>query len=82
MLDRIGHVNRRSVDLGGCKRGIEQLTRGAHKRAAGKVLLVPRLLADEHHRRVEGSLAEHRLRAELVELAAGALTRILEQRLP
>ena len=55
---------------------------GPDERPSGEILLVARLLADEHDRRVERAFAEHRLGRILVEVAARAAARILEQRLP
>ena len=49
---------------------VEHLAGRADERAAGEILLVARLLADEHDRGVERAFAEHGLRRALVEGAA------------
>src|SRR5437868_6779038 len=82
MLDGIGDVNRRAVDARLLERRIEQRAGGTDERPPGKVLLVAGLLADEHDRGVERPLAEHRLGGMPVEVAAGAVAGVLEQRLP
>src|SRR5437868_5890891 len=82
MLDGIGDVNRGAVDPRFLERRIEQRAGGTDERPPGKVLLVAGLLADEHDRGVEWALAEHRLGGMLVEIAAGAVAGVLEQRFP
>src|SRR5262249_26835998 len=47
---------------GSARRPVEQLAGRAHERAAGPVLLIPRLLADQHRLRAGAPLAEDRLR--------------------
>ena len=73
---------RAPVDAGLREGAVEQLAGRADERAAGEILLVARLLADEHDARVERAFAEHGLGGVLVEMAAGAAFRLGEQRLP
>src|SRR5438270_9885931 len=82
MLDGIGDVNGRPVDARLLERGVEQCPRGTDERPPGKVLLIARLLADEHDRGVERPLTEDGLGTELVQVAPRAIARILEQRFP
>ena len=82
VLDRVGDVDARAVDPGLLQRRVEQLAGRADERPSGEVFLVARLLADEHDRRVERPFAEHGLGRMLVEVAAGAFARVLEQRFP
>jgi hypothetical protein len=49
-----------------------QAAGGTDERTAGQVLLVPRLLADEHHLGLRPALTEDRLRPALGERAGGA----------
>ena len=50
---------------------------GPDEGAADRVLLIARLLTDEHHRRVRRPFAEHRLRRRLIQRAATAGRRVL-----
>ena len=52
VLDHVRHVRERAVDAGLCHRLAEQLAGRADERLARAVLLVARLLADEHHLRL------------------------------
>ena len=61
ILDDVGDVGPRSIDPGFGEATVEQLSRRPDKRVAGKVLRIPRLLADQHHKRPLGTLTEHRL---------------------
>ena len=82
MLDRIGDVDGRRGRSRPSPAPRRTVGRRAHERPAGQVLLVARLLADEHDGGIERPLAEHRLGAELVEVAPRAVARVLEQRFP
>jgi hypothetical protein len=72
VLDGVGHVGRCAVDPRLLERPIEQLAGGPDERRASEILLVARLLADEHHPRAERALAEDGLRRVGVERAATA----------
>src|SRR5438105_14607102 len=72
MLDRVGNVDALPVDPGGSQAFVEQLSRRPHERLARQVLLVPRLLADEHQLSSRRSLAEHGLGGVLPEAASSA----------
>ena len=61
MLDRIGHVNAPAIDAGLLERLVQKKPGGSHERAAGEILAISRLLADQHDLRVGRSLAKHRL---------------------
>ena len=65
MLDRIGDVDRRAVDPGLLERDVEQLPGRADERPSGEVLLVTRLLADEHDRGIQRTFAEHGLSSHI-----------------
>ena len=82
MLDRVGDVGRAAVDPGLAERAVEQLAGRADERAAGEILLVARLLADEQDPGVERAFAEHGLGRAFVEVAAGAAHRLVAHRLP
>ncbi len=70
MLDGIGDVDRRAVDLRRLQRPVEQLSGGPDERPPGEILLVARLLADEDDRGIQRAFAEHRLGRMFVEVAA------------
>src|SRR5438270_725284 len=61
VLDGVGDVDAPAVDAGLLQTPLQQLARRAHKGLALKVLLVARLLADQHQPSMFGALAEHRL---------------------
>ena len=82
VLDRIGDIGAGAVDTGLRQRPVEQLAGRADKGAAGQILLIAGLFADEHQRRIDRSLAKDGLRRGFVERAAGAAGGFLAQRLP
>ena len=82
MLDRVGDVGALPVDAGLGQRAVEELAGGADERAAGQILLVAGLLADEQDAGVERAFAEHRLGGAFVEVAAGAAHRLGADRRP
>ncbi len=82
MLHRVGDVDARAVDPGLRDGAVEHLAGGADERPSREILLVARLLADEHQRGVDRSFAEHCLRRMLVQVAARAARRLVTQRLP
>ena len=63
------------------ERSVEHLAGRPDEGAAGKVLLIARLLADQHQRRIGRAFAEHGLGRILVEMAAGAIARLCGERL-
>ena len=73
MLDGVGDVDSRAVEIGFGHRAVEQLAGRADEGAAGEVLLVARLLADEHDASVGRAFAEHGLGRGLPEVAAAAV---------
>ncbi len=79
VLDGVRHVGRCTVDprLDECV--VEHAAGRPDERPAGSVLLVARLLAHEHDRRLPRALAEHGLRAELPQVTAAAAGRRLPQ---
>src|SRR5690606_36102107 len=72
VLDRVGDVGPPAVDADPLQRLLEDAPGRSDKGSAGKVLLVARLLADEHRVGPLRPLPEHRLRGERVERAASA----------
>ena len=70
VLDCIGDVDRAAVDAGLLHRPVHHLAGRADEWAADRVLLIARLLADEHRRRVRRTLAEHGLGGRFVQRAA------------
>ena len=70
VLDRVRDVGRTAVDPDRLERLVEDAPRRADERLARAVLLVARLLADEHRGRVHRPLPEHRLGADLPQVAA------------
>ena len=82
MLDRVGDVNPPAVDPRLVQRTLEEAPGGPDKRLSLKVLLVTRLLADEHHPAVFAAFAEDRLRRldpEIAGLARGGrLSKLLD----
>jgi hypothetical protein len=51
VLDRVGDVDRRPIDTGPVERVDQHPARGSHERLARLVLLVTRLLTDQHEPR-------------------------------
>src|SRR5436190_9759459 len=72
VLDDVRHVDLAPVDPGFLERLVQELPRRADERLALLVLLIAGLLADEHHLRLGGALAEDGLRPGLVQRASGA----------
>ena len=72
VLDDVGDVGVVAFDPRLLERLIEQAPGRADERPSLEVLTVARLLAHEHHRRLAGAFAEHRLRRVAVERARGA----------
>ena len=62
VLDRVGDVDPPPVDAGLFQRHVQQLSRWPDERPADDVLLIARLLADEHDLGVVRSFTEHGLR--------------------
>jgi hypothetical protein len=62
VLYRICHVDAGSIDSGLLERRVEQLPGWTDEGMSGPILLIARLLADEHHIRRLGPFAEHGLR--------------------
>ncbi len=81
MLDGIGDVDSRALDAGRLERRIEDLAGGTDEGTPGQILLIARLLADQHHMSVGRTLAEYSLGRVLVEVAAGAAARLLREQL-
>lgn len=80
VLDRVRDVGGAAVDPGFVEGAVEQLRGRPDERRAGPVLLVARLLADEHHLARHLPLAEHGLRRVGVQWAAAtALHRVAER---
>jgi len=72
MLDRIGHVNAPAIDAGLLERLVQKKPGGSHERAAGEILAISRLLADQHEGGAARAFAGHRLRGVAIERAARA----------
>ncbi len=66
MFHRVGDVHVIAVDAGLGERANQELAGGADKRAAGQILAVAGLLADEDHIRFGRTLAEDRLRGAFI----------------
>src|SRR5262249_53444396 len=81
VLHRVGHVEFFAIEAGLDERAIEHFARGPHERRPAQILLVTRLLADEHDARVGRATAEDRLGGVTEEIAALAAGRRLLQRL-
>jgi hypothetical protein len=81
MFDRIGDEHILARDPGALQCLIQDTAGRTNKWAAGQVLLVARLLADQHQTRSRAALTRHDLSAELVERAARALGFLGPQRL-
>src|SRR3546814_16243823 len=82
MLDRVGDVDLAAFDSGLVERAIEHPPRRADEGATGQILLIARLLADQHDRGADGAFAEHRLRRVLLERATRAALRLVAKRCP
>lgn len=72
VLDCVGDVDLVAIEPGVGEASVEQLPGWTDERMALEVLTVTRLLTDDHHPSRGGALAEHGLRAEVVEVAPGA----------
>src|SRR3546814_2321622 len=77
MLDRVGDVDLAAFDSGLVEHAIEHPPRRADEGATGQILLIARLLADQHDRGADGAFAEHRLRRVLIERATRAALRLV-----
>jgi hypothetical protein len=85
VLYGVGDVDVVTFDAGGLQRLIQHAPGGADERPAGPILLVARLLADQHHGGARGSLAEDGLRGMPPKRAAAAARGVLPypaERLP
>src|SRR5439155_13331338 len=80
VLDRVGHVGGPSLDARLLETAVEQSPRRPHERLPGPVLLVARLLADEHHLRGGPSGTEDGLRGGFPERARAAARGRLPER--
>jgi hypothetical protein len=69
VLDRIRHPAAVPRDVGVGESAIEQPPGRADERTAGSILVVARLLPDEHDRRVGGAVAPHGLGGVAIERA-------------
>ena len=72
VLHHVGEVKLGAIEAGFGKRAVKQLAGRSDERLAGQILLVARLLADEHESGVARTLAEHGLRRPTVQRAAPA----------
>src|SRR5205823_5886189 len=77
VLDHVGHVDRSAVDAGLLERFVEQPARRADKGTPFQVLVIPRLLPDQHDLGALSAFAEHRLGRVLPEIAGAAAGRLL-----
>src|SRR5437660_3085713 len=80
VFDGVGHIDARTIDAGLRERAVEHRTGRTDEWLAGQILLVARLLADEHDGRVRGAFAEHGLGRVLVERTAAAIRGVLPRR--
>ena len=80
VLDGVRHVGLVARDAGRLEPLVELPAGRPHERLAGEVLLVARLLADEHHARPLQALAEDGLGGAAPEVAAAAVGGGLAQR--
>jgi hypothetical protein len=80
VLHHVRDVRLRTVDPGLGERPLKELSRRADERPTGEILVVARLLADEHQERVRLALAEDRLGGALPEVTRPALLRRPAQR--
>ena len=74
MLDRIGDEHLAAVDAGIDDRAVEHAACRTDERMALSVLLVARLLADQHDLGVPRPFSRHNLRRVAIERAAGAVS--------
>ena len=72
VLHGVGDVERGPVEAGRFQCAVEHLAGGADKGAAQRILLVARLLADQHQGGIGRTFAEHGLGGVLVKVAARA----------
>ena len=79
VLDGVGDVDLGAVDPRRLQPLVQQSPRGSYERPADAVLLVARLLPDEHHPGLRGALPEHGLCGVDPEVAAAALLRGLAE---
>ena len=79
MLHGVRDVDAAAVDADLREGLVEQLARRTHEGLTGKVLLVPRLLTDQHHVGITAAGAEDRLGRVLVQPTCGAGRRSLAQ---
>src|SRR5919108_2255302 len=79
VLHSIGEIDGTTVDAGSCQCAVEDAAGGADEGAAGQILLVPGLFADEHHLSVGWTLAEHGLGSVAPERAPAAAGRLAAQ---
>src|SRR4029077_2928121 len=75
VLDHVGDVGRGSLDPGVREGAGEELPGGPDEWPPREILVVPGLLADQHHRRALSPVAEDGLRGALPEVARAALCR-------
>src|SRR5205085_10238468 len=80
VLHDVGHVDLGPIDAGLAEGAVEEPSRRTDERRALAILLVARLLTDEHDRRARGPFAEDGLRGARVEVAARARRRDGPQR--
>src|SRR5690242_3626799 len=81
MLDRVGDVDSAAIDAGLHHRLIEHASRRTDKGASCFVLLVSRLLADDHDHAVGAAFAENGLRRMGPERAGATVCGFLTQML-
>jgi hypothetical protein len=79
MLYAIGNIDRCSCNARLLQCAIENLPCGTNERATSQVLLIPRLLADEHDPSIAWALPEYCLRRGAVQPAARAAVRFFAQ---
>ena len=79
VLDRVGDVEVLAVDARRLERAVEEASGRPDEGQPLLVLLVARLLADQHHPRVRVAGAEHRLRGVRPQRAVLAASRLLAQ---
>jgi len=75
VLHGVGDVDVAALNAGRFEGLVENLAGRTDKGETRQILLVARLLADEHERGIGRTFAEHGLRRVLVEIAAGAAAR-------
>src|SRR4029077_21140666 len=82
VLNGVGEVYLGAVDAGLVQGPVQDSPGRPDERTPLLVLLIARLLAEKHHRRIRLSLSEHGRRRALVQVAARARGRVLRQFLP